>query len=225
MIAVNSLGSQNGRHRSIWNSRSGEQKDLIECRFLSSHHELLIKKQTPPPLLFPVSSFVLSERCTEKPASSMAESGTIADIQVSVRQITQHSLVSRWYEMRARSSQSLLSSDWTLASKMVGRGGRKARRLSLTRTPALFPLFRLRFFRRGRAFQTKGSDAVSKGSDVIALICEIRTPFLNGLSDVTDTIGLLCFSPDPARSWAELYSARPCLSNMHVIVCVEPRWV
>ncbi len=43
--------------------------------------------------------------------SSMAESGTIADIQVSVRQITQQSLVSCWYEMRARSSQSLLSSD------------------------------------------------------------------------------------------------------------------
>ncbi len=42
---------------------------------------------------------------------SMAESGTIADIQVSVRQITQQSLVSRWYEMRARSSQTLLSSD------------------------------------------------------------------------------------------------------------------
>ncbi len=42
MIAVNSLGSQNGQHRSIWNSRSGEQKDLIECMFLSSHHELLI---------------------------------------------------------------------------------------------------------------------------------------------------------------------------------------
>ncbi len=60
---------------------------------------------------FPVSFFVLSERCTEKPVSSMADSGTIADIQVSVRQITQQSLVSRWYEMRARSSQSLLSSD------------------------------------------------------------------------------------------------------------------
>ncbi len=29
MIAVNSLGSQNGQHRSVWNSRSGEQKDLI----------------------------------------------------------------------------------------------------------------------------------------------------------------------------------------------------
>ncbi len=100
MIAVNSLGSQNGWHRSIWNSRSGEQKDLMECRFLSSHHELLIKKQTPPPLLFPVSSFVLSERCTENPVSSMAESGTTADIHVSVRQIMQQSLVSRWYEMR-----------------------------------------------------------------------------------------------------------------------------
>ncbi len=50
-------------------------------------------KQTPPPLLLPVSSFVLSERCTKKPVSSMAESGTIADIQVSVRQITQQSLV------------------------------------------------------------------------------------------------------------------------------------
>ncbi len=34
--------------------------------------------------------------------SSMAESGTIADIQVSVRQITQQSLVSSWYEMRVR---------------------------------------------------------------------------------------------------------------------------
>ncbi len=44
---------------------------------------------------------------------------------------------------------------------MVGRGGRKAQRLSLTRTPALFPHFRLRFFRHGRAFHTKGSDAVS----------------------------------------------------------------
>ncbi len=115
----------------------------------------------PPPLLFPVSTFALSERCTEKPVSSMAESGTIADIQVSVRQITQQSLVSRWYEMRARSLQSLLSSDWTLASKMVGRGGRKARHLSLTRTPALFPLFRRRRHLLDFTTHTKGSDAVS----------------------------------------------------------------
>ncbi len=149
---------------SLWiplvKSRSGEQKDLIECRFLSSHHKLLIKKQMPPPLLFPVSSFVLSEQWTENPLSLMAESGTFADIQVSVRQIMLQSLVSRWYEMRARSSQSLLSSDWKWASKMVGRGGRKAWRLSLTRTPALFPLFPLRFLICGRVAQTKGSSAV-----------------------------------------------------------------
>ncbi len=31
------------------------------------------------------------------------------------------------------------------------------------------------------------------------------------------------FSPEPVRSWAELYSAWPCLSTMHVIVCGEPR--
>ncbi len=80
----------------------------------------------------PLQSFAVAsgavykpERCIENPVSSMAESGTIADIQVSVRQITQQSLVSCWYEMRACSSQSLLSSDWTLASKMVGRGGWK----------------------------------------------------------------------------------------------------
>ncbi len=40
------------------------------------------------------------------------------------------------------------------------RGGRKTRRLSLTRTLALLPLFRLSFLRRGRVAQTKGSDAV-----------------------------------------------------------------
>ncbi len=116
--------------------------------------------QMPPPLLFPVSSFVLSERCTENPVSSMAESGTTADIHVSVRQIMQQSLVSRWYEMRTRNSQSLLSSDWTLANKMVGSGGRRGRRLSLTRTPALFPLFRRRFLGLDHAAQTKGSDAL-----------------------------------------------------------------
>ncbi len=49
---------------------------------------------------------------------------------------------------------------------MVGRGGRKARRLSLTRAPALFPLFRRRFL--GRAAQAKGSDAC---------VCEQSTGF------------------------------------------------
>ncbi len=80
MTAVNSLGSQNGRHSRVRYFRSGEHKDLTECMFLSSHHELLIKKQTPPPLLFPVNSFILS---TENPESSMAESGISTDSQVS----------------------------------------------------------------------------------------------------------------------------------------------
>ncbi len=57
---------------------------------------------------------------------------------------------------------------------------------------------------------------------VIALICKIRTPTLNELSDITDTIGLLLsrFSPDPARSWPWLYSAWPA-SLICMLVCVE----
>ncbi len=99
----------------------------------------------------------------------MAESGTTADIHVSVRQIMQQSLVSRWYEMRARSSQSLLSSDWTLASKMVGSGGRWGRRLSLTRTPAIFPLFRRRFSVH-RSDRTKELTGYSRGGGVCFFI-------------------------------------------------------
>ncbi len=101
---------------------------------------------------------------------------------------TQQSLVSRWYEMRARSSQSLLSSDWTLASKMVGRGGRKARRLSLTRTPALFPLFRRRRRRVDFATHTKGSDAVSVNSPSAlknsksGLCCATEEPMFKSVS-------------------------------------------
>ncbi len=51
-----------------------------------------------------------------------------------------------------------------LDSKIVGKGGRKARRLSLTRMPALFPLFRHRRRFLDCATQTKGSDAVSEQS-------------------------------------------------------------
>ncbi len=32
------------------------------------------------------------------------------------------------------------------------------------------------------------------------------------------------FSSERARSQADLYSAQMCLSNIHVIVCREPRW-
>ncbi len=111
MIAVNSLGSQNDGHSRVSYSRSGEQNDLTECMFLSLHHELLIKKQTPPPLFFPVNYLIQSTRCMENLESLMVESGISTDCQVSVRQLTQQSHVSRWYDMCVRSSQSLLSSD------------------------------------------------------------------------------------------------------------------
>ncbi len=81
--------------------------------------------ETNSALLFPVSSFVLSDRCTEKPVSSMAESGTIADIQVSVRQTTQQSLASCWYEMRARSSQ---SESWLLNVSQQNGWKRRSKR-------------------------------------------------------------------------------------------------
>ncbi|XP_070398500.1 zinc finger protein 721-like [Nothobranchius furzeri] len=57
----------------------------------------------------------LSARCTENPGSCSALSGTLSDSQVSMRQITQQSRISRWNEIRARSLHSLFSRDCTLA--------------------------------------------------------------------------------------------------------------
>ncbi len=62
----------------------------------------------------------------------------------------------RYQEIRTLSSQSLLSRDWTLASRIFGSSGQSVRSLNLTRTPALFPLLRLNFWHRGRAAQAKG---------------------------------------------------------------------
>ncbi len=76
---------------------------------------------------------------------------------------------------------------------MVGRGGRKAQRLSLTRTPVLFSLFRLRFLcrdRTGRAAKTKGSDAVSENkapafkNSKSALRCATEEPVFKSVSIV-----------------------------------------
>ncbi len=149
---------------SLWiplvKSRLGEQKDLIECRFLSSHHKLLIKKQTAPTSAFPCELFCTIRAMNREPRKL---DGWVWNLcrhpgfcEANNAAVSCFSL----YEMRARSSESLLSSDWKWASKMVGRRGRKAWRLSLTRTPALFPLFPLRFLICGRVAQTKGSSAV-----------------------------------------------------------------
>ncbi len=54
--------------------------------FLGPHHFLLIKKHTPPPLVFPASD-VLSIRNTEKLSDGVtAVSGTVGVSHVSVKQ-------------------------------------------------------------------------------------------------------------------------------------------
>ncbi len=71
---------------------------------------------------------------------------------------------------------------------MVGSGGQRGRRLSLTRTPALFPLFRRCFLGRDHATQTKGSDAVSVNKAVAfknsksGLRCAANEPMFKSVS-------------------------------------------
>ncbi len=90
---------------------------------LGSHHFLLMKKHTPPPLFFPASA-VLSIRKTEKLSDGVtALSGTEGVSHVSVKQMMLQSLMSRWKLILALRSSILLSKDWTLASKILGRGG------------------------------------------------------------------------------------------------------
>ncbi len=75
-------------------SRWGEQeRDRMEI-FLGSHHFLLIKKHTPPPLFFPASAD-LSIRKTEKLSDGVtAVSGTVGVSHVSVKQKMLQSLMS-----------------------------------------------------------------------------------------------------------------------------------
>lgn len=140
ITAENFLGSQNSWHMTINYSTSGKQKDFKVCTLLLSHQELLIMRRSPPPLLLSVRSCTLSAWCMEKPGSSMAESSTVSDSQVSVRQITQQSHISRCYDIRARSSHSFFSRDHTLANSMLGSGGQLAHHLTLASTLAHSPL-------------------------------------------------------------------------------------
>ena len=70
----------------------------------------------------------------------LAWSGVTGVSQVSVSQIMLQSRMSLWYLILALRSSSLFSSDWTLASRMLGSGGLCARLLSLFLMPARFPL-------------------------------------------------------------------------------------
>uniref|UniRef100_A0A3Q3EP43 GTPase IMAP family member 8 n=1 Tax=Labrus bergylta TaxID=56723 RepID=A0A3Q3EP43_9LABR len=64
----------------------------------------------------------------------------LSSSHVSIRQIMLQSLMSRWYFTRPLRSSILLSRDWTLARRMLGRGGRWAGVLSLFQTPPCLPL-------------------------------------------------------------------------------------
>ncbi len=89
--------------------------------FLGSHHFLLIKKHTPPPLVLPASA-VLSIRKTEKLSDGVtAVSGAEGVSHVSVKQRMLHSLMSRWKLILALRSSILFSKDWTLASRILGK--------------------------------------------------------------------------------------------------------
>lgn len=94
----------------------------------------------------------------------------IAYRQVFIRQIIQH-----------YSSQSLLSSDWTLASRMVGGRGQKPQCLSLNRRPALFPLFRLYLIHHSHGIQTKGS--ACKQSTAIKQLKEPISKIVSGIGN------------------------------------------
>ncbi len=89
--------------------------------FLESHHFLLIKKHTPPPLFFPASAD-LSIRKTEKLSDGVtAVSGSVGVSHVSVKQKMLQSLMSRWKLILALRSSILFSKDWTLASRILER--------------------------------------------------------------------------------------------------------
>ncbi len=90
---------------------------------LGSHHFLLIMKPTPPPLVFTASA-VLSIHKTEKLSDGItAVSRTEGVSHVSIKQRMLQSLMSRWKLILALRSSILFSKDWTLASRILGRGG------------------------------------------------------------------------------------------------------
>ncbi len=89
--------------------------------FLGSHHFLLIMKHTPPPLVLPASA-VLSIHKTEKLSDSItAVSGTEVVSYVSVKQRMLQSLMSHWKLILALTSSILLSKNWKLVSRILGR--------------------------------------------------------------------------------------------------------
>ena len=100
---------------------------------LWSHHVSLIIRHTHPPFFLPERCLFQSVRCVKNPGGCTDSDSVSRVSHVSVKQRMLQSLMSLWKATLARISSTLLSSDWTLASSMLGSGGRCARLRSLTR--------------------------------------------------------------------------------------------
>ncbi len=84
----------------------------------------LVNKETHSTTLFFPASADLSIRKTEKLSDGVtAVSGTEGVSHVLVKQKMLQSLMSRWKLILALRSSILFSKDWTLASRILGRGG------------------------------------------------------------------------------------------------------
>ncbi len=104
-----------------------------------STHFLLIMKHTPPPLVFSGHSAVLSICKTEKLSDGVTSGVRDRRREPCFGQTTMLSKslnMSHWKLILALRSSILFSKDWTLASRILGRGGLWALFLSLLRIPA-----------------------------------------------------------------------------------------
>ena len=77
---------------------------------------------------------------TENPAGCLGRDSISGESHDSLKQSMLQSLMSLWKEILGLSSSTLLSKDWTLASKILRSGGWCARLLSRTRSPLQIPL-------------------------------------------------------------------------------------
>lgn len=99
-----------------------------------------VNHETNPTLIWPASA-VLSIQRTEKLSNCVtATSGTEGIGHISDRQRILQSRMSCWNLILALKLSILFSIDWTLASRILARGGLWALVLSLLQTPARFPL-------------------------------------------------------------------------------------
>ncbi len=109
---------------------------------------------------------------------------------------------------------------------MVGRGGRKARRLSLTRTPALFPLFRL-FLSSRSCGPHKGFYAVSVNKAPAfknlksGLHCVTEEPMFKIVNSYTNTSNMSCFLG--ACNPAAILGAILVFQGLEWVVCADLR--